>query len=316
VLVTGAAGFVGSHLIDLLLDEGQSVDAWYRPGTDTGPPREQPDRVRWRGVDILDAGAVSAALAENRPATVFHLAGAADVGSSWDQTYDTLATNVRGTHTLCEAVRHTGLAPTLLISGSAMVYGPSASALSEEAPLGPTNPYAVSKLAQEQLGARFAAEDGCRVVLPRAFNHIGIRQSPSFAAASFASRIASIEAAEVEPTIDVGNLQAKRDITDVRDTVRAYRALAERGASGRVYNVCSGHARSIQEVLDGLIALARVEVTVRVDPARIRPSDTPLVLGDPTRIESEIGWAPSVPFKQTLSDLLDHWRHATSVARS
>lgn len=309
MVVTGAAGFVGSHLIDLLLDEGRTVEAWHRPGSDTGPPRDPPARVRWRAVDVLEAESVERALSESRPAVIFHIAGAADVGSSWDHAYDTLLTNVRGTHTLCDAVRRAGIAPTVLIPGSALVYGPSASALSEEAPLGPASPYAVSKLAQEQLGARCAAEDGCAVVLPRAFNHIGPRQSPSFAAASFASRIASIEAGRAEPTIQVGNLDAKRDFTDVRDTVRAYRALADRGVSGRVYNVCSGRARAIGDVLDGLIALARVKVTVQVDPSRIRPSDTPLVLGDPSRIDSEIGWAPRVPFEKTLSDLLDYWRH-------
>jgi len=252
---------------------------------------------------------VSKTIEENQPDVIFHCAGAAHVGSSWERTVDTFATNVRGTHILLEAVRRSQLTTRIVITGSALVYRQSSLALAEGAPLGPSSPYAVSKLAQEQLGVRLAEEDNCTIILTRSFNHHGPRQSPSFAASGFARWIARIEAGQVKPVIPAGNLDAVRDLTDVRDVVRAYRMLADQGVSGRIYNVCSGHAYSIREVLDRIIALTQVKVRVQLNPSRFRPNDTPVLLGDSTRIRSEIGWTPRIPLDQTLSDLLDYWRH-------
>ena len=307
--MTGAAGFVGSHLVDALADQHVSVVAWRKPdvAVDAPPARVGPD-VTWRAVDILDTNAVADALADTRPAVIFHCAGAAHVGASWDKIHDTFAVNVRGTHRLLEAVRFCGLMPRILIPGSALVYRPSSNALTEDAPIGPSSPYAVSKLAQEQLGVRFASEEGRAVLLTRSFNHIGPRQSPFFAASSFARWIAAIEAGQAEPTIYVGNLDAQRDLTDVRDTVRAYCDLADRGTPGRIYNVCSGRAYPIRDVLDGLLAQARVPVTIQVNPSRFRPNDNPMLLGDAARIRAELGWKPRVPLDRTLRDLLDYWR--------
>lgn len=257
---------------------------------------------------MLNARAVSKTIEESQPDVIFHCAGAAHVGSSWERAVDTFATNVRGTHILLEAVRRSQLTTRIVITGSALVYRQSSLALSEGAPLGPSSPYAVSKLAQEQLGIRLAEEDGCKIILARSFNHHGPRQSPSFAASGFARWIARIEAGQVEPVIHAGNLDAVRDLTDVRDVVRAYRMLANQGISGRIYNVCSGRAYSIREVLDRVIALTQVKVRVQLNPSKFRPNDTPVLLGDSTRIRSEIGWTPQVPLNQTLSDLLDYWR--------
>ena len=308
ILVTGAAGFAGSHVLDLIADEGADVVAWHRP---RGRPPRDPGRVRWDGVDLLDRSSVARAVERARPAAVYHCAGAAHVGRAWDNTESTFAVNVRGTHHLFEGLRAAQLAIPVLIPSSAMIYQPAGEPLTEDHPLVPPNPYGVSKLAQEML-AMHAAVDGLSIRVARAFNHVGPRQDPSFAASGFARQIAEIEAGRRDAEIAVGNLQARREVTDVRDTVRAYRLLLDRGQSSRPYNVCSGQAVEIGEVLDRLVARARVPVRVRVDPARFRPNDNPVLVGDPRRIRDEIGWTPAIPLEQTLDDVLGYWRSQMS----
>src|SRR5205807_8490260 len=193
----------------------------------------------------------------------YHCAAAAHVGRAWDSTESTFAVNVRGTHYLCDGLRRAGLRVPCVIPSSAMVYQPSAAAIAEDAPLIPPNPYGLSKLAQELLALR-SIPDGLDVRVARAFNHIGPRQDPFFAASGFARRIADIEKGRWAPEIAVGNLDAQRDLTDVRDTVRAYQLILERGQPGRPYNICTGHAIVIRELLDRLLARARVSIDVKV----------------------------------------------------
>jgi GDP-4-dehydro-6-deoxy-D-mannose reductase len=326
ILITGGAGFVGSHLIDLLGGEGADLVAWRRPGginpavnapaADAPLPGARPpasgvsrtsSALRWQAIDLLDSAQVHRALAELRPAAVYHCAGAAHVGRSWDSATNTLAINVRGTHNLLEGLRRAGVSAKIVIPSSAMVYAGANALLKEDDPIVPRSPYALSKLAQEMVG-QHAIGDGLHVTIARAFNHLGPRQNPFFAASGFARRIADIEAGRWEPEIAVGNLEARRDFTDVRDTIRAYRLILERGTRGRAYNVCSGHAITIRELLDRLLARARVPIRVRVDPARYRPNDTPLLVGDPARIQTELGWRPDISLDRTLDDLLDDWR--------
>jgi GDP-4-dehydro-6-deoxy-D-mannose reductase len=195
----------------------------------------------------------------------------------------------------------------MLVASSAMVYRPASERLTEAHPLVPANPYGVSKLAQEMLATRSLGE-GIDIRIARAFNHVGPRQDPSFAASDFARQIAEIEAGRREPTICVGNLDARREVTDVRDTVRAYELLLTRGRTARPYNVCSGQAIAIREVLDRLVAKARVPVNVRVETERFRPQDVPLLEGDPTRIREELGWRPSFSIENTLDAVLEYWR--------
>jgi GDP-4-dehydro-6-deoxy-D-mannose reductase len=303
VLVTGAAGFAGSHLVDHLAANGADVVAWHRPGH---PPAREAPRTRWHGVDLLDAAAVEAAVAGLRPAAVYHCAGAAHVGRAWDATGPTFAANVRGTHHLLRALERAQVEARVLVPSSALVYGGAGEALTEAHALLPDSPYGLSKLAQEMLARR--SNGRIAVTIARAFNHLGPRQSPQFAASGFARRIADIERGKWPPEISVGNLEARRDLTDVRDTVRAYTVILERGIPGRPYNVCSGRAITIRHLLDLLLARARVPISVSVDPSRYRPHDAPLLLGDPSRVRDELGWTAQIPLEQTLDDLLEYWR--------
>ena len=290
-LVTGASGFAGSHLLEHLRAQGIDAVGW--------------DRAQ---VDLLDRDTVRTRIKELGPTAIYHCAGAPHVADAWKNATEPLRGNVLATGNLLDAVRRAGRPCRVLITGSAMVYQPSDSAMTEEHPLAPTNPYGLSKLAQEQLGLRDATVGAIDVVVTRSFNHTGPRQSPAFAAPAFARQLALIEAGKIEPVLHVGNLAARRDLTDVRDTVRAYRLLMERGDSGGIYNVCSGRAFSMQQVVDGLIARITVAVREEIDPARLRPSDTPIVLGSFARLNSATGWTPEISFDRMLDDLLAYWR--------
>jgi len=309
VLITGAAGFAGSHLLDLLGDDDVRVVALRKPGIGAETQAAYP-AVEWIEIDLLDRESVRRTVAELAPAAVYHLAGSPHVGQSWKAATETLSVNVLGTHHLFEALRAEGLHSRVVVPSSAYVYRPAERALTEDDPVESTNPYAISKIATELAAARASRRDGIPVVVARSFNHIGPRQDPSFFASGVARQVALIEAGRIDPAIRVGNLDSRRDITDVRDTVRAYRALAERGTPGQAYNVCSGQAHTMRHLLDELVALARVRVSVEPDPDRFRPNDTPLLLGDPSRIRRDVGWQPLIPIEQTLRALLDYWRQA------
>ena len=260
-------------------------------------------------MDLLDRDAVAHELARVQPSAIYHCAGVAHVGESWAAPERALRINALGTHHVLEGVRAARLDCPVLVTGSALVYRPSTNPVTEDDPVGPADPYGVSKLAQEMLALRAAHT---RVFIVRPFNHAGPRQAATYVTSSFARQIAEIEAGLRAPTLYVGNLDSHRDITDVRDTVRAYSALVRHGRPARPYNVCSGQAYRMRELLDALVRLSRVSIDVQLDPARLRPSDHPLIAGDRSRITAETGWAPEIPIERTLDDLLDYWRHETS----
>jgi GDP-4-dehydro-6-deoxy-D-mannose reductase len=291
VLVTGAGGFAGSHLVEHLLGCSQPVVGWTR-----------------QVVDLLHRDRVRAAIGELRPTQVYHCAGVPHVGESFRDTAQPLAGNVLATEHLFDALRRSGVRCRVLVPGSATVYAASSEAITESGAIAPSSPYAISKLAQEQLALRAMQEDGIEVVVTRSFNHTGPRQTPDFVVPSMARQIARIERGQLEPIIKVGNITAQRDFTDVRDVVRAYVALMQLGTNGAVYNVASGVGRSIRSVLDTLISRSKVPVRIEVEPARMRPNDVPVIVGDFSRLKAATGWQPEVTFDKMLDDLLTYWR--------
>lgn len=305
ILVTGATGFAGSHLLDRLPHEAR-VTAWARPG---GRPANRMARVDWRAVNLLDRAAIAAALAETPPSVIYHLAGAPHVGTSFDNPAEPLAINAVGTHNLLTAVASHAPQARVIVVTSAMIYRPSDAALAEDADKAPQSPYGLSKLAQDRL-AILAAGDGLDVIVARPFNHTGARQSPSFSIPGFAQQIARIEAGLEPPVLRVGNLDAERDITDVRDVVDAYALIGRTGQRGVAYNVCSGRAWRIGDLLDLLLTRARVPVRVEVDESRLRPMELPRLLGDNARLTA-LGWSPRIPLESMLDDVLAHWRDVT-----
>jgi GDP-4-dehydro-6-deoxy-D-mannose reductase len=297
-LVTGATGFVGRYLMAALADAGHDAFACGGPGDAHALP-----------IDLTDLATIRAALDLAKPDVVFHLAAATFVPESIAAPMPTYITNVLGTANLAQAVREYAReadAPVrVLFTSSAEVYGlqsPEMFPLRETCAPSPANPYAASKAAAEMLLLGEARSFGLDVVIARAFNHIGPGQSDRFVVASFAAQLAKI-AAGAPPQLYVGNLDAKREFLDVRDVVRAYLALAQGGVAGEIYNVCSGTARSVRDVLRELILAAHVPVEVRDDPERLRPSDVPLLVGDATKLREATGWEPRIAFTASVRDI-------------
>ena len=302
VLITGAAGFAGSHLLEHLAGSDDLV-GWSR----SDPPPGLAPLARWERVDILDGQRVYDALRLLRPRAIFHCAGLPHVAESWTDTAAPLAANVLGTHRILDAVDRLDYPCRILVTGSSLVYGPSADPITEDGAIAASSPYALSKLAQEQLALR-AGTTRMEVIVARPFNHTGPRQKPVFLAPSVARQIALIERGALEPVIKVGNLTPSRDFMDVRDTVRAYALLMKSGAPGTVYNVATGIPRPVRLIVDALVACARVPVQVQQDPSRFRPNDVPTLVGNSARLQAQTGWRPEIPFERTIDDLLDFWR--------
>lgn len=311
VLITGVTGFAGSHLAEFLLGLGD-LDVF---GT-----------VRWRskrenirhisGLNLIecelrDAVSVERALDEVRPDYVFHLAAQSFVPTSWSAPADTMVNNIAGQLNLFEASRRLKLNPRFQVACSSEEYGmvlPDETPITEENPLRPLSPYGVSKVAQDLLGYQYFKSYDLHVVRTRTFNHTGPRRGHVFATSNFARQIAEIEAGMRNAVIQVGNLSARRDFTDVRDVVRAYWMAITRGEAGEVYQICSGKAYAISEVLDMLLARTEMPIRIEVDPGRLRPSDVPLLLGSFDKFHRQTGWFPNIPLTETLRDLLDYWR--------
>jgi GDP-4-dehydro-6-deoxy-D-mannose reductase len=317
LLVTGVAGFVGSHFVEFLRAEEPEVELFGLVKPRAAAPAEPPAGISALEADLDDAASVEAALDAVRPDRVLHLAGQSSVQHSWMDPGGTLRTNVLGVAHLLHGLARRGSPARILVVGSAEEYGRVEAAdlpIREEQPLRPLSPYAVSKAAQGLLAREYGRASGLSVILTRTFPHTGPRRGETFAESSFARQIAEIEAGRREPVLDVGNLDAVRDIADVRDVVRAYWLLLERGEPGGVYNVCSGKGVRLRDLLQRLVELAGVAVEVRVDPQRLRPLDVPALVGDPTRLRRATGWEPRRGLDETLRDLLDDWRARVGAA--
>lgn len=307
-LITGAAGFAAGHLAEHLVTATDwevwgnvlpGEEKWVRPV------------VKCIVADMRDPQAVLDLVDQVQPDYVFHLAAQAFVPESWANPWDTYETNLRSQINLLEALRSHAALKGVLIVGSNEEYGlvtPDNLPLTEDSPLRPTSPYSVSKIAQDFGGLQYFLTYGLPVVRVRPFNHIGPRQNERFVSSAFAQQIALIEAERVSPPLKVGNLRAQRDFTDVRDMMRAYKLALEKGEAGEVYNIGSGKPRSIQNLLDTLLACSEMSIDVEVDPKRMRPSDVPISYCDATKFQSRTGWTASIPFEQTMRDVLDDWR--------
>jgi GDP-4-dehydro-6-deoxy-D-mannose reductase len=312
VLITGITGFVGSHLAEYALAQGAEVYGSSRWRSKTDNIEHIQDRITCVESDLRDLSSVQHLLDVASPDRVFHLAAQSFVHASWHTPAETLTTNTISQVNLLEAIRaRGGQAPKFLVIGSSEEYGlvyEEELPIKESNPLRPLSPYAVSKVTQDLMGYQYFKSYNLPIVRARAFNHEGPRRGDVFVTSNFARQIAEIEAGRRKPEILVGNLKAQRDYSDVRDIVGGYWLLLERGEPGEVYNLSSGRAWAIQEVLDFLLKEStRRGISVRVDPSRMRPSDVPLLVGDSTRIRS-LGWQPQIPFETTLRDLLKYWR--------
>ena len=313
VLITGITGFAGSHLAEYILANHPDVRVFgfvrWRSRMDNIVHIK--DKVELHEADLKDVISLKKALAEIIPDRIFHLAAQSYVLASWRLPAETFAINAIGQINLFEALLSLKLNPKIHIAGSSEEYGhvnPAEVPMKETNPLRPLSPYAVSKVAQDLLAYQYFRSYGMKTVRTRGFNHTGPRRGEVFVTSNFAKQIAEIEKRKKEPVIHVGNLEAKRDFTDVRDIVRAYWLAAEKGEDGEVYNVGTGKAMAMKEMLDILLSLSKVKVKIKVDPERLRPSDVPILLSDSSKFVSLTGWKPRIPLERTFKDLLNYWR--------
>ena len=308
VFITGATGFAGSHLVDQLLEQGHEIFALVHGESGHQDLPDDPRIVAIEG-NLLDLSGLKTAVSQSKPDLIYHLAGLASPGLSWQKPAFTFAVNTGGTANLLEAAVCYGR-PRVVVVTSAEIYGEVTAAmlpLTEETPAQPRHPYGVSKCAAGQLTAVYWQRYQLPVVEARPFNHIGPRQALGFVVPDFASQLAAIQLDLQAPQMSVGNLEARRDFTDVRDVAAAYQALAERGAPGEAYLICSGQPVSIHYLLQTLAQLAQIEVQIEYDPERMRPSDVPVLYGSNAKIEKDTGWRPQIHLRQSLADALDDW---------
>ena len=310
-LITGITGFAGSHLAELLLRESVDVHGIQRWRSKTENMEDIKDKVKIEEADLLDAHSLYSVIDKIKPDYIFHLAAQSFVQSSWASPTQTLEVNIIGTAHLFEAVRKTDLPITIQIACSSEEYGkvlPNEVPIKETNPLRPLSPYAVSKLAMDYLGYQYHESYNMNIIRTRGFNHTGPRRGEVFAESSFAKQIAEIEKGKREPVVHVGNLEAQRDYTDVRDMVRAYYLSVQKCEPGEVYNIATGTAWRINDVLKLLISMSKVKVEIKSDPARMRPSDVEILIGNNSKFVKQTGWQPEIRFEKTMEDLLNYWR--------
>lgn len=306
-LVIGGGGFVGPYLVRHLTDDcGYEV-------TVTKTEKEQlvMDNAVVKNLDILDIGQIVGLLKAEQPDYIFHLAAQSSVAYSWKNPTLTIDVNIKGCVNLLDAVRQLDKKPRVLLIGSGEEYGhikEGECPIVEDNTVRPGNIYAATKACQNMLGKIYSDAYGLDIMMVRAFNHIGPNQTPMFVVADFCKQVSDIEKGRQEPVIYVGNLSAKRDFTDVRDVVKAYALLVEHGRRGETYNVGTGHAIAISQILDEIVAMSDTAIEVKVDENKLRPVDVPIIEPDIDKIKSEVGWQPVISLEQTLRETLEHWR--------
>ena len=317
LLITGITGFVGSHMAEYALAQGAEVFGSARWRSRTENIDHLRDKIQVVDCDLRDIASVRRLLTTARPTHVIHLAAQSFVGSSWHTPTETITTNTTCQINLLESIRDLRTSPRFLVIGTSEEYGlvhADEVPIRETNQLRPLSPYAVSKVAQDLMGFQYFQSYGLPIMRTRAFNHEGPRRGDVFVTSNFAKQVAEIEAGLRKPIIFVGDLKPRRDYSDVRDIVRGYWILLERGEPGEVYNLCSGSSWTIHQVLDFYLHEARVkDIAVQTDPARMRPSDVMILEGDPSKI-AKLGWKVEIPFEQTLGDLLAYWRQRVATS--
>ncbi len=309
-LITGITGFAGSHLAEYLLKKDYQVFGTTRGGN-TKNIKEFKDKLILVKVDINNKDGINKTISDIRPEEIYHLAAQASVPVSWNSPEDTMATNALGTIHLLEAIRKSNINPLIHVAGSSEEYGlvkEDEVPIKETNPLRPLNPYSVSKVTQDMLAYQYFKSYGLKIIITRGFNHTGPGRKEGFVCSSFAKQIAEIEKGLKKPIIHVGNMEAERDFTDVRDMVRAYHLALQKCIPGERYNICSGKVWKVRKVLDILLEISKVKAKVEQDKSRMRPSDIPILSGDNTKFVNQTDWKPNIPFEKTLNDLLEYWR--------
>lgn len=310
-LVTGISGFVGSHMAEFLLHQGVEVVGTIRNRSRMDHISHLRKDIRLAECELRDPFSVETLIGQEKPELIFHLAAQSFVPTSWNSPIDTIHNNVAGQVNLFEAVRRFELPAKIQIACSSEEYGqvePEETPIRETNPLRPLSPYAISKVAQDYLGYQYFRSYGLHVVRTITFNHTGPRRGENFVTSNFAKQIVDIEQGRKAPVIHVGNLEAKRDFTDVRDVVRGYWLALEKGQPGENYNIASGTCYTIAEMLNTLLSFSNVDIEVQTDPSRLRPSDVQILLGDYRKFNEATGWKPEIPFERTMQDLLQYWR--------
>lgn len=311
VLITGITGFAGGHLAELLLREGHDVVGAARRSQWPEEWKHLANDVSLHPCDLCARTEVTALVRSTRPDQIYHLAGYAHVGDSFKEPDAAWSGNVTATRYLFEAVEAGARAARVVAVGSGLVYGDTDAfepGPDETAPFRPLSPYAASKAAADLVGYQFARAAGLDIIRVRPFNHIGPRQAPVYAVAHFAQQIAATELGHRPPLLETGNLTPRRDLTDVRDMVRAYKLIMERGISGSAYNAGTGEAHSMQEVVDHLLSIARVKIEVRQAADLVRSTETNVVCANAAKLRQQTGWSPRYSFHQTLADILAYFR--------
>jgi GDP-4-dehydro-6-deoxy-D-mannose reductase len=305
-LITGGTGFVGPHLIQLLKSNASKI-AVIASG-DSRSRQEQEPRVEYYELDIRRAEEVRSLVHKLSPTHICHLAGISAVDVSWSNPRLTFEVNVLGALNLFEAAMSLPSPPRILNVSTSQLYASSDRILTETSPVSPDNPYAASKAMAELLLVQYRKSIAGGIITARSFNHTGPGQSPNFVLASIAKQFAEMRAGLRPARLTVGNIEVKRDFTDVRDVVLAYSTLLNKGRTGEIYNVCSGSAVRVADVIQKFQALSGIAIEIDVDPARRRSNEVPQILGDFTKIRKETGWSPQIPLEKTIRDLMDYWR--------
>lgn len=310
-LITGITGFAGSHLAELLLSKDYEVYGTTRPRSKTDNIDHIKRKLNLRDADLLDSHSFYTIISDIKPDFIFHLAAQSFVQSSWASPSNTMEMNAVGSVNLFEAVRRAKLDPIIQIACSSEEYGlvlPSEIPVKETNPLRPLSPYAVSKVAMDYLGYQYHQSYGMKIVRTRGFNHTGPRRGEVFVTSNFAKQIAEIEKGKKEAVLEVGNLDAQRDWTDVRDMVQGYFLSLKKCEYGEVYNICSEKTVKIKDMLNLLLSMSKIKPKIVEDKSRMRPSDVPILLGDSSKFRKATGWKITIPFEKTMKDLLNYWR--------